>query len=439
MIHIDIFKAIVSIVGLLSFLASWYAFSSKKKRVSHWSIPFGIVAGLMLLMLFFLLTQASPFSSPTPIQPSPSFMMVYDGYSQSPVSRACPTSKAIGASGKKTFIVPHLQSDGKTDNAPAIQATIEKASNAGGGIVNLPAGVFLINKPIVMYDNVTLSGAGPQTVLQAGSRFLKGLPSNGYSIVTTDGASNITIRHLTADQQGNKLDGNAIDRFFGYVIHVYKSNNVIVNGVYTRNPFAYAIVAEESSHFCFINNNTQVDTSGKYDQLDGIHVLNSAFGDVINNYVDQGNGQDGDDGLVAHTIGGKVHDIMYAKNKVRGGKGGSGMQLALTEPSDEIYKITIQNNEFWGSPRGIRTGYYGGPNGSVHDIIIGGGAKKGNYIHDNTFNDTKTGDAINIYGNGIDPYNITVSYNSICNAGSIAVGKGKNNFVQHNNDCSNSN
>jgi polygalacturonase len=347
----------------------------------------------------------------------------------------CSTSNATGANSWRFFSVSKLVGDGQTDNYSAIQTAINKAGLAGGGIVKLPAGVFLINGHLAMSNNVTLEGVGPQTIIKAGPKFLQGTHRAGYSIVSTNGASNVTIQNFTADQQGNILDGNSVDRFVGFMIHIYNSTNVIVNGIYTRNPFTYAIVAENSTKFCITHNNTQVDTSGKYDQLDGIHVLNSSFGDVLDNYVDQGYGADGDDGLVAHTIDGSVHDITYAGNKVRGGKGGSGMQLALTNSTDTIYNIKIQNNEFWGSPRGIRTGYYGETGGSVHNITIGDSPLTGNYIHDNTFNNTQTGDAVNIYGNGIDPYNITVTYNKACKAGTFSVGKGKNNIIKHNTNC----
>ena len=394
-----------------------------------------IIMGLIIIASIFFLyknhvdthqTHPIKHSSESVIQPSSSHVFV---------SNACSTSKATGANNKQVFPVSHLVSDDKTDDQNAIQTAITNAGNADGGIVMLPAGTFLINSPLIMKDNVTLEGAGEKTILKAGPKFLTTDPSIGYSIVTTNGASNVTIANFTADQQGNILDGNSIDRFFGYVIHAFNSTNVIVEKVSVRNPFAYSIVAENSTQFCFKNNNTQVSTSGKYDQLDGIHVLNSSFGDVLNNYVDQGYAADGDDGLVAHTIAGNVHDITYAGNVVRGGKGGSGMQLALTNATDTIYNIKIQDNEFWDSPRGIRTGYYGGTGGSVHDVLIGGNAKEGNVIHDNTFNDTKTGDAINIYGNGIDPYNIIVSYNKACKAGTISVGSGKNNSVEYNTRC----
>jgi polygalacturonase len=401
---------------------------SFKKFKKDQAVALGIIFFAISLIIILTIPLTRNRTVIKPVQPA--------NVSPFPGGDTCSTSKATGANIDTTFPVLNLVGDGKTDDYTAIQTAIDDAGKAGGGIVSLPAGTFLINGHLTMKNNVTLEGVGPSTIIKAGPKFLDSTPEIGYSIVNTNGASNVTIENFTADQQGNILNGNSINRFLGYVIHVYRSNNVIVDGVYTRNPFAYSIVAENSTKFCLKNNNTQVDTSGKYDQLDGIHVLNSSFGDVIDNYIDQGYGADGDDGLVAHTIGGSVHDITYAGNKVRGGKGGSCMQLALTNATDTIYNIKIQNNECWGSPRGIRTGYYGGPNGSVYNIIIGGSTKTGNYIHDNTFNDTTTGDAVNIYGNGIDPHNIIVTYNKACKAGTFSVGKGKNNITKHNSYCS---
>lgn len=399
-----------------------------------------LIAGLSILITILILIYR--FRSETPRRTTvkqdaaaESQLKLYPEVSPYPDGSSCSTGKATGAKGTRMFYVSHLAGDGNTDDYDSIQNTINDAGNAGGGIVSLPSGTFIINGHLTMRDNVTLEGTGPTTTIRAGPEFLNNDSETGYSIISTNGASNVTIMNLTADQQGNRLDGNSVNRFRGYIIHVHNSTNVILDGVYTRNPFAYAIVAENSTVFCFKNNNTQVNTNGKYDQLDGIHVLNSTFGDVLNNYVDQGHGADGDDGLVAHTIDGSVHDVTYAGNKVRGGRGGSGMQLALTNPTDTIYNIKIQNNEFWGSPRGIRTGYYGGPDGSVHDVVIGGSPATGNYIHDNIFNNINNGDSVNIYGNGIDPYNITATYNKSCKAGTFSVGKGQNNSVRNNTEC----
>lgn len=155
------------------------------------------------------------------------------------------------------------------------------------------------------------------------------------------------------------------------MIDVRHSVNVRVEGVRTRNPFTYSIAVVASNRFCIRYNDTTVATSGKYDRLDGIHVLDSHDGLVAANHLDQGAGSDGDDGLVAHTMGGTVHDVTYEGNTVRGGRHGAAMQLALGEGG--IHDITVVGNRFWGSPVGVHAGYYEG-DGPVGRILVRGNA-----------------------------------------------------------------
>ena len=324
-----------------------------------------------------------------------------------------------------------------TDNTSPIQGAINAAASAGGGVVALPAGTFLINGHLILKNNVKLTGVGPTTVLKAGPKFLDSTgPDGGYPIVTTGGASNVTIANLTADQSGDVLNGNAApnNRLTAYLIDVRNSHNVVVDGVYTRNPFTYSIAVVGSSDFCVVHCNTRVATSGRYNQLDGIHVLDSNTGQVIDNYVNQRVGTDGDDGLVAHTIGAPLYDVLYANNTVLGGSNGDGMQLAVG--NYPIYDLTIRNNDFYDSPFGIRTGYYdSGTNGAVRNITI-----SGNYIHDlhpgKAFPDG--GDAIDIGGFGaIAPVTyIKVTNNRTCKAGIITVVNGSGNIVTQNYSCS---
>ena len=274
-------------------------------------------------------------------------------------------------------------------------------------------------------------------MLKAGPKFLDSTgPDEGYPIITTAGASNVKIANLTADQSGNVLNGNADPngRLAAYVVDVRDSHNIVVDGVYTRNPFTYSIAVVGSKDFCVVHCNTRVATSGRYNQLDGIHVLDSNTGQVIDNYVNQRAGTDGDDGLVAHTIGAPVYDVLYANNTVRGGSNGDGMQLAAG--NYPIYNLTIRNNDFYDSPFGIRTGYYAsGANGAVHNITI-----SGNYIHDlrpgKAFPDG--GNAIDIGGFGaIAPVTyIKVTNNRTCKAGIITVVTGMGNTVTQNHSCS---
>ena len=306
----------------------------------------------------------------------------------------------------------------------AIQNAIDVAGQQGGGIVALPAGTFVIDSSLVLRNNVELTGVGPATVIKAGPGLLSAQgPGGGYPLITTAGASNTTVADLTADQSGDTLDGNLPARLAGYVVEGRDSRNVLVDHVYVRNPFTYSIAMVETSDFCIEDCNTQAATSAKYNQLDGIHILDSSSGQVIDNVV-----QSGDDGLVAHTIWAPVHNIIYADNKVYGGRAAGGLQLAVGD--FPIYNIQIVDNSFYGSLYGVHTGYYGTSSGSVYDISI-----FENYIHD--LSQGQRSPAIEI--NGLGPSgsidDVTVNNNRICRAGAVVVQKGPGNTVAGTTGC----
>lgn len=331
---------------------------------------------------------------------------------------------AIGSRATNRMTVTGAARNGSADDFAAIQNAIDAASRRGGGIVALPAGTFMINQHLVLKNNVELIGAGPATVIKAGPGFMATQgPGSGYPIISTAGASDTTISHLTADQSGNTLDGNVATRLSSYVVESRSSRNVVVDGVYTRNPFTYSIAVVASTNFCVENSNVQVATSNRYNQLDGIHVLDSSWGQVINNTV-----QSGDDGLVAHTIDGPVHNVLYANNNVQGGSQADGIQLAVG--NFPIYNIKIEDNEFYGSLFGIRTGYYDNRSGAVHNISI-----TGNYIHN--LSQGRQFPAIGIGGfGGRGPVtNITVTNNRTCKAGPVTVQEGTGNVVTGTTSC----
>ena len=328
---------------------------------------------------------------------------------------------ATGSRATNRVTVTGAARNGSADDFDAIQNAIDMAGSRGGGIVALPACTFIVNRHLVLKNNVELTGAGPATIIKAGPGFMatEG-PGGGYPIISTAGASDVTITHLTADQSGNMLDGNVAARLSGYVVESRSSHNVVIDGVYTRNPFTYSIAIVASSSFCVENSNVQVTPGDHYNQLDGIHILDSSFGQVINNTV-----QSGDDGLVAHTISGSVHDVLYANNKVHGGTYADGIQLAVG--NFPIYNIKIEDNDFYGSLLGIGTGYYDNGTGAVHNITI-----TGNYIYN--LNQGGHLPAIGIGGQG--PItNITVTNNHTCNAGPVTVEKGPGNAVTGTTGC----
>src|SRR5258708_3681011 len=50
--------------------------------------------------------------------------------------------------------------DGTTNDAVAIQAAIDAAHSAGGGVIFLPAGTYIVKSALELQSNVTLRGAG---------------------------------------------------------------------------------------------------------------------------------------------------------------------------------------------------------------------------------------------------------------------------------------
>jgi polygalacturonase len=328
------------------------------------------------------------------------------------------TCSANGASASRHVAVARVSTNGSGDDYPAIQNAIDAAGRLGGGIVALSAGTFTISGHLTLRNNVELTGVGRATVIKAGPRFLDAeAPTGGYPLVTTGGAADTTITNLTADDSGDTLNGNVPGRLLGYVVEGRNSSNAVINNVYVRNPFTYSIAMVGTRNFCIENSNVQVADADRYSQLDGIHILDSSYGDVINNAI-----QSGDDGLVAHTINGSVHDILYALNNVRGGAAADGMQLALGD--FPIYNIKIENNDFYGSRFGIRTGYYDRRTGAVSNISI-----RGNNIHGLTRGAHYPAIAIGGFGGLAPVTNVTIEDNLACRAGVIAVQHGPGNAV----------
>jgi polygalacturonase len=331
------------------------------------------------------------------------------------------TCSATGSSATSQVPVTGAVAGGTVDDSAAIQNAIKTAGAKGGGIVSLPAGTYMINSHLVMKNNVELTGAGPSTVIKAGPNFLSTTGTGGgYPIISTAGASNTTIANLTADQSGNTLNANVANRLWSYVVEGRTSTNVLVNGVTVINPFTYSIAMVASSNFCVENSTVNATaTLTKYDQLDGIHIMDSNNGRVINNVI-----QSGDDGLAAHTMGAPVYNVLFANNLVDGGAVASGLQFAIGNPSS-IYGITVVNNDFYGAGIGIHTGYYGSnPTGSVYSIQI-----SNNYVYNLLYGVGSLAIQMGLAGQRGAIKSITVSNTLLCNVGAIQIQSGTGNSV----------
>jgi hypothetical protein len=378
-------------------------------------------------------TPKTTSSVPTPTTPTP---QPAPTPTPTPSTGSTVTAFEHGATGATNTTVRATLNPSATYTQ--INTAIQNASSAGGGIVKLNAGTYTINGRVVMRSNVKLegpdvpTGTQPTAILKAGANFLTNPMYGGYSVITNvTGAKNWTLDDIMADQSGDVLNGNkdADGRLSAYLVEAREASNVVFDQVWTRRPFTYSIVMADTVKFGIRNSDTQVNTAGKYDQLDGIHILQGSYGDVVDNHVDQGftgTKGDGDDGLVAHTIGDVVHHVNYRNNWVRGGRHGSSLQLA--GGSYDISDIVIQNNTFVcdnATDDGVKFGYYGSQGSAINRITVGGAPGKGNYFVDcrNFAVDFDDGPA----------RNINVQYNGKdSTTGGYSVPSGNGNVVANN-------
>jgi hypothetical protein len=313
-----------------------------------------------------------------------------------------------GGSSGSTLTVYNVKTDysaagnGSTNDATAIQNALTAAGAAGGGIVYLPPGTYVVAKYLVIPSNVTLMGAGMgvSVLKSSGSTFRTAggvaPDGGGYSILQATGATrvNIAVQDLTVD--GNEsADRTALAasgvRLSSFLVDMRNVTGLRLERVATRNTWTYNIFVTECTKFIV----TQCDvlsppTTGVYDQLDGIHILGSNRGRIVGNYVDNTNGADADDALVAHTVAGssECYELVYANNTVRGGANANSLQIAGDTVA--IRDITISNNVLWGGPGGLTMQWFSG---------AGGATIRGVTISNNVIN-TTIGGGIEIICNG---------------------------------------
>src|SRR5216117_596272 len=112
--------------------------------------------------------------------------------------------------------------DGATNDTPAINAAIDAANGAGGGIVEFPAGNYKSKNSIHMKSNVTLQLDAGSTILGSSANTYDAAESNPYSayqdyghshfhgaMIWGDSLTNIGFTGSgTIDGNGNLVTGN---------------------------------------------------------------------------------------------------------------------------------------------------------------------------------------------------------------------------------------
>jgi parallel beta-helix repeat protein len=169
--------------------------------------------------------------------------------------------------------------DGTTDDAAAIQAAIDSISE---GVVEFPAGTFVVNTNIVLKSNVSLKGNG--TTLSPKTYW-----ANGAALLYGNADTNITIEGFTFDGNGvwtstpfpNPYSaGNSVgftNNQRGLDLNNNCSNIKIINNVFTGFGRAVQIF---NCNDCIVSGNVIEDGGGA-----GVYCVNTEYSVISNNVI----------------------------------------------------------------------------------------------------------------------------------------------------------
>jgi len=127
----------------------------------------------------------------------------------------------------------------------SIQAALDQAKAAGGGVVQLLPGIHPLTEPVIMSDRITLVGAGRDyTILRKTAEF------SGHTLSHAGGAMyDVVLKDFTLD--GSGLTGQGINFSSGIPDPDTQSNRIMLQGITVRNVFDHGMATSRISNLIF--------------------------------------------------------------------------------------------------------------------------------------------------------------------------------------------
>lgn len=163
--------------------------------------------------------------------------------------------------------------DGSTNDTSAIQATIDAAYGAGGGVVYLPAGTYIVNPGIQVKSNVTFRGSGGGTILK-----LVASSTTDDNILKSESYDNVTIEELVVD--GNRTNQGGTPGSYThtqYGIYIAGSGKVTVRNVGVKSTTGVGIHIYNASATTVEN---CYSTDNNYHGFEVEQCVGSKFGNI---------------------------------------------------------------------------------------------------------------------------------------------------------------
>lgn len=256
----------------------------------------------------------------------------------------------VGSSTSNDYVT-----DGTADDVQ-INAAMLAANVAGGGIVYVQAGTFIIADILQIPSNVTLMGAGIDvTIIKCVNAYNPsthpyGITDGRIMLIpaNTSTNSNNIVSDITWDANVQNIPGltsNTHHRAI-WIEHTtnfrFERNKVI-------NTINWAIYFQFGNDIWIEKNIVLGGYSSTYDQNDGIHLRNSSNFYIRGNYIDTnaGGGTSGDDAIAVLTDSNatsEMTNVIISNNIISGHS--RGIYVGTTS-SFNISNLNICDNQVW--------------------------------------------------------------------------------------------
>ena len=184
------------------------------------------------------------------------------GRKSSPTGRLSANVRDFGARG-----------DGRNDDRAAIQQAIDWLADQGGGVLRIPAGVFVVDRSdagpfaLQLKDRVSVIGEGAASVLKLADRATE---RTGSHTLYVDRAEDITLSNLVID--GNRRN----QKHSGHCLKSDGVDGLLLRNVIVRNAFSYGLGFQDGVNRRIKLENVVVQDTG----ADGIDFKNRQNGNA---------------------------------------------------------------------------------------------------------------------------------------------------------------
>lgn len=198
--------------------------------------------------------------------------------------------------------------DAATNDRDSIQAALDAAFGAGGGMVFVPAGTYVVdpNPGLQVKSNVTLAGTGAGSIIK-----LKDASTRNDNIIKSEDWVNVTICDLTLDgNRANQAGGAGSYSYTQYGIYLGNTHNSMVRNVVARDTTGVGIHIYDCQNVTVQN---CVATNNNYhgyelEQAIGCRLVQSRGNNNLMHGVLVSPGEIGGSGAKGNTVSGCMFD-----------------------------------------------------------------------------------------------------------------------------------